>query len=630
MLDRPSDSGRTDSSRNTEANVEQQNSTAVGAKGIFRRFVFVLIVFEILVGVGVLTYDVFDNRKSMHQSIEAIAALGTHVAQTLRADYPDATDQDILLQASQLTKCPMGLVTKQGTLTYTTHPAMNTMVERAYGDRVKVPSQRYPIRKDFGEVSGGWFARPLSDSHDMLMIVPHIPDSEGAIMYVSISAGVIAVALTTSVLAMLGAANWMLHRPLARLVRALTSALKRDVERRRTAEHTAVQARLDAEAHLAFLNNLIDASDHLGVVATDTNDIIQLLNRTAESILGFTSAEAVGKITLTNLMSQSRRRSTHEAPLRSLMKLQDGEVFVTDRSGTEHLVSVNFSDIGDADGQVKGRLMVFIDMTERRRLEVELQLNEMQLVQSSRLAGLGEMASGVAHELNQPLNNISLLASRVMRKLTQSEEPHEFESEKLEKIQTQVQRAGQIIDQLRTFGRPTVARVKRFPVRRPVESVLDLYQDQLTRQDIEIVVDIPEGLPEVCADEPRLEQVLINLLNNARDSFDSTGTCSDPPRIRVKAETEIVQGDDPPRVYLHVEDNGSGMSEDVCRQVFRPFFTTKEVGKGTGLGLSISYSLVRGFGGTLAFNSRLGEGTTFSILLRTTMPPELDSEDAPA
>ena len=612
-----------------DESVELQQSTAIGAKGIFRRFVFVLVVFEMIVGVAVLTYDILDTTASMHEKLDSLGTVGAQVVQSLRAEAPDAAEVDVLRQASRITGFPMGLVTKGGGLTFATEPAMYDAVQIVFLGEPIVPSRRFAIRGELGKVSGGWFVRPFSERYDLLIIVPHLPESEGRMMYFTISAGVLGLGLAASVLVMLGTANWMLRRPLDRLVRALTSALKRDVERRRAAEQVAVQARLDAEAHLAFLDNLINASDLVGIVAVDVNGRIQLLNRAAETILGFSEAEAVGKMTLADLLDRTHRRSLHEVPLRSLMNLQDGEMFVSDRSGTEHLVSVNYSDIEDVEGKVKGRLMVFIDVTERKRLEVELQINETQLVQSAKLAGLGEMATGVAHELNQPLNNIGLLASRVTRRLAKSgeESQFDFEIEKLQKIQGQVQRASKIIDQLRTFGRPTVLQVTDFPIRRPVEAVLDLVGQQLAGRGIEVVVEIPDGLPNVQADEPQLEQVLINLLNNARDALSEHGASSDTPRIRLKAEAEILPGDGELRICLHVEDNGPGMSDEVCRRVFEPFFSTKEVGKGTGLGLSISYGLVRGFGGTLAFRSRLGEGTTFTILLKTVAPPESQPQE---
>jgi histidine kinase len=206
-----------------------------------------------------------------------------------------------------------------------------------------------------------------------------------------------------------------------------------------------------------------------------------------------------------------------------------------------------------------------------------------------------------------------------LRRANQQSGPdHEFEIDKLTKIQGQVQRASKIIDQLRTFGRPTVKRVTRFPVSRPVHAVLDLLRQQLTNRGIRVEFDVPDSLPEVAADEPQLEQVLINLLNNARDALAERPAEADL-WIRIKAETEVMPGETEPRVCLHVADSGPGMDERTLNRIFEPFFTTKEVGKGTGLGLSISYGLVRGFGGTLAVRSRLGEGTTFSLLLPTQM-----------
>jgi PAS domain S-box-containing protein len=522
----------------------------------------------------------------------------------------------------------MGLIAHGGSLAFATDPILYDAIDKTYPRGPIEPSRRFAIRDDLGDVSGGWFVQPFSNQYYLLIVVPHLPESEGKMLHFTIRAGVLGLSLAASVLVMLGTANWMLRHPLDRLVRALTSALNRDIERRRIAEQVAIDARLDAEAHLAFLDNLINASDQVGIVAADEDGYVQLLNRAAEAILGYSEAEAVGKMTLTELLSHSSQDSMHEVPLRSLMTLQESEMFVSDRHGVERLVSVNFSDIKDVEGKDKGHLMVFIDVTERKRLEVELQINEMQLVQSAKLAGLGEMATGVAHELNQPLNNIGLLASRVTRKLINHDHEHAFEIEKLQKIQGQVQRAGKIIDQLRAFGRPTVLHVTDFPIRQPVEAVLDLLGEQLSGRGIEVVVDIPDGLPNVQADESQLEQVLINLLNNARDALSDSGVSPPSPRIRLKAEAEILPGDGELRICLHVQDNGPGMGDDVGRRVFEPFFTTKEVGKGTGLGLSISYSLVRGFGGTLAFRSRPGEGTTFSILLKTVAPPaSLPSEN---
>ena len=607
--------------------IELEQSTERGAKGIFRRFVFVLGVLEVIMGVALLVYDVDDHRRSTQDKLDSMADVVEHMANRMRLESPGTSDEEILQRCSRLTQMPLGLVTKAGALSYASDPAIRSAKPTVFGDGPLALGERVEIREELGNASGGWFVRPFTEKHHMLVVVPHLPEAEGRMMYFTISAGVLGLGMALSVFVMLATANWMLRHPLNRLVRQLTSALKRDVERRRVAEKVAVEARLDAEAHLAFLDNLINASDQVGIVAMDNDGRVQLLNRAAESILGFSETETVGKLTLDEVLDRTRRRSIHEVPLRSLMKLQEGEEFLSDRNGNERLVDVNYSDIDDVEGKTKGRLMVFIDVTERKRLEVELQLNEMQLVQSAKLAGLGEMATGVAHELNQPLNNIGLLASRVTRRLAKADTDHEFELEKLHKIQGQVQRASKIIDQLRTFGRPTVLNVTGFPLHRPIDSVLDLLRQQFATRGIELQVDIPEGLPLVEADEPQLEQVLINLLNNARDAFSERGASDGDPWVRLKAEAELLPGEGELRVCLHVADNGPGMTDEVCRRVFEPFFSTKEVGKGTGLGLSISYGLVRGFGGTLAVRSRKGEGTTFTILLKTVgVPPPSQAE----
>jgi PAS domain S-box-containing protein len=607
--------------------IELEQSTERGAKGIFRRFVFVLGVLEVIMGAALLVYDIDDHRRSTEDKLDSMADVVEHMAIRMRHESPGTSDEEILRRCSRLTEMPLGLVTKAGALSYASDPAIRSAKPTVFGDGPLALGERVEIREALGNASGGWFIRPFTKKHHMLVVVPHLPEAEGRMMYFTISAGVLGLGMALSVFVMLATANWMLRHPLNRLVRQLTSALKRDVERRRVAEKVAVEARLDAEAHLAFLDNLINASDQVGIVAMDNDGRVQLLNRAAESILGFSESETVGKLTLDEVLDRTRRRSIHEVPLRSLMKLQEGEEFLSDRSGNERLVDVNYSDIDDVEGKTKGRLMVFIDVTERKRLEVELQLNEMQLVQSAKLAGLGEMATGVAHELNQPLNNIGLLASRVTRRLVKADQDHEFELEKLHKIQGQVQRASKIIDQLRTFGRPTVLNVTGFPLHRPIDSVLDLLRQQFANRGIELQVDIPEGLPLVEADEPQLEQVLINLLNNARDAFSERGASDDDPWVMLKAEAELLPGEGELRVCLHVADNGPGMTDEVCRRVFEPFFSTKEVGKGTGLGLSISYGLVRGFGGTLAVRSEKGEGTTFTILLKTVgVPPPSQAE----
>jgi PAS domain S-box-containing protein len=494
------------------------------------------------------------------------------------------------------------------------------MLPRVFPDGAR-PATRVAVRRELGELSGAWVIAPLTDRRWVLVIYPHSVDAEGLFLYLTVGAAVMGLGVGISVLLMLLSARWIVHRPLRSLVDRLIGALARDNQRRRAAEQAAVKARTEAERHLAFRNNLIDASDRVCIVATDLEDRIQIFSRGAEALLHYRADETVGKMTLEDLRRQTQRVPSQEVPLRSLLQPSEGEEFFVDKNGQEHLVLLNESDITDADGRRYGRLLVFVDVTRRKRLEAELQLNELQLIQSAKMASLGEMATGVAHEINQPLNNIGIIVSRVLRKLAQPEGcDTAFMQERLGKVESQIRRASKIIDQLRTFGHPRGPQISAAYPRRAVENVLDLMRQQLSDRAITLQLEIPQDLPRVVVDEAQLEQVLVNLLNNARDALAETPIPE--PQITIRAKRDEIAGR--PAVAIQLIDNGPGMAQTVRERVFQPFFTTKHAGKGTGLGLSISYSLVQGFGGTLAVQSAEGQGTTFTVTL-----PAVEAETQP-
>ena len=590
-----------------------QQGTAQGAQKIFLRFVLIALALNLLVGGAGVLYEIFDSMANTREFLEKTGDLAAGACEALRHESPRATDEEIVGRAARITKIPMALVTHAGALRFASHPALPAMAQKVYRGPPTLGT-KVEIEEALGELSGAWILRPYDAKHQLLLVVPRQAEEEGTLQYMTIGAGVLGLGVALSFLIMFFTANWMLRHPLARLVDGLTGALARDVERRRNAEHVAVTARLSAEAHLAFRDNLLDATDWVGIVATDASGRVQLINRAAERILGYREAETVGGVTLAQLRDLTHRPPSQEIPLRSLMQAGPDEEFWVDKAGVEHLLALSTSDITDAEGRTNGQLVVFIDITDRKRLEVELQLNELQLIQSAKLASLGEMATGVAHELNQPLNNIGLLTSRMLKRVP-DDEAGAFLREKLEKVQGQVQRASKIIDQLRSFGRPSVRKITSFPAARPVHTVLDLLGQQFTDKGIAVAVELPDGLPEVEADEAQLEQVLVNLLINARDALIEA---TPPGRERaVRIHAHPVEASSTAGLALCVSDNGPGIPEAVRARIFDPFFSTKEVGKGTGLGLSISYGLVSGFGGTLAVQSTAGEGTTFTITLKT-------------
>jgi C4-dicarboxylate-specific signal transduction histidine kinase len=242
---------------------------------------------------------------------------------------------------------------------------------------------------------------------------------------------------------------------------------------------------------------------------------------------------------------------------------------------------------------------------EMRRREQELRDKQEQLVQAGKLATLGELTTGVAHELNNPLNNTALFVGNAVDLIELGTAEKGQIIRELGQALQQVRKATEIISYLRTFGR--AAPVSREPIslRQAIERALSLMQEQLRLHEIEVTVDLGADDPVVVANSIQLEQVFINLLTNARDAV------ADSPRkaIRISAAAG------PTTVEIAFADTGHGIAPCLEQRIFDPFFTTKEVGKGTGLGLSITYGIIKEHGGTISVVSQPGEGATFLIHL---------------
>jgi C4-dicarboxylate-specific signal transduction histidine kinase len=242
---------------------------------------------------------------------------------------------------------------------------------------------------------------------------------------------------------------------------------------------------------------------------------------------------------------------------------------------------------------------------EMRQREQDLRDKQEQLVQAGKLATLGELATGIAHELNNPLNNIGLFVGNAMDIL-------EFQvwSEKkavgmLRNALQQVRKASEIISHLRTFGRAAPVSRELVSLALVIDRAISLMREQLRLREINIAVELGTEDLIVLGNPIQLEQVFLNLLTNARDAL------MDSPRKEIRISGVVRSG----CVEVTFSDTGHGFAPAVERRIFDPFFTTKEVGKGTGLGLSITYGIVKEHGGTISVSSRLGEGTTFLLNL---------------
>jgi C4-dicarboxylate-specific signal transduction histidine kinase len=242
---------------------------------------------------------------------------------------------------------------------------------------------------------------------------------------------------------------------------------------------------------------------------------------------------------------------------------------------------------------------------EMRRREQELRDKQEQLVQAGKLATLGELTTGVAHELNNPLNNTGLFVGNALDLIELGATDREKIIRELRHALEQVRKATEIISHLRTFGRAAPVSRTPVPLRQVVESAISLLEEQLRLRGIEVTIDLALENPLVVGNSIQLEQVFINLLTNARDAV------ADSPRKAIRVSVSIGST----AVEVAFADTGPGIPPGLEQRIFDPFFTTKDVGKGTGLGLSITYGIIREHGGTISVVSRPGEGATFLIRL---------------
>jgi signal transduction histidine kinase len=239
----------------------------------------------------------------------------------------------------------------------------------------------------------------------------------------------------------------------------------------------------------------------------------------------------------------------------------------------------------------------------RERTE-ELRVTTQQLWQAARLAGVGELAASIAHELNNPLGTISLRVEGILAK-TPADDPRR---RPLEIVEQEVERMARLVGNLLQFSRAGVDKVSTVDVGEEIRRTLELVEHHLRKHQIRAEPEFAPGVPSIYADRQQLRQVLLNLFTNAADAMPNGGRLA--PRVR---PLESAAGR--PAVVIEVADTGTGIPPELLPRVTEPFFTTKPEGKGTGLGLAICRRIVHQHQGTIEVDSRLGEGTTVRITL---------------
>jgi signal transduction histidine kinase len=262
----------------------------------------------------------------------------------------------------------------------------------------------------------------------------------------------------------------------------------------------------------------------------------------------------------------------------------------------------------DSDGRPIRFIGISINVTPRKQAEAELRQKQEQLIQADKLASIGELAAGVAHELNNPLNNIALFIGNVSDDLTGVRTPPRNRDElvrELEAATEQVRKASEIITHLRTFARKASVQRASVSINEVLRSSLFLLREQFRLEEVELSFEPCQSNAQVQGSHVQLEQVFVNLLSNAGDAV----------REAKEKHIQLTCVAQATTVEVKIQDSGIGIPADVLPRIFEPFFTTKEVGQGTGLGLSITSSIITDHGGSIHVESRPGEGTAFIVRL---------------
>lgn len=259
---------------------------------------------------------------------------------------------------------------------------------------------------------------------------------------------------------------------------------------------------------------------------------------------------------------------------------------------------------------------------ERRIEERSRELNQTQaqLFQTSKLATLGEMSAGIAHEMNQPLGGISLVCANIRKMMERGKLTNESLQEDVSDIEKSVHRMTRVINHIRTFARQDTLKFVDMEVAATIDSAMSLLAEQLRLHEIEVVLDLGSNIPKTIGEPYQLEQVWINLISNGRDAMDEKAQKIKDGRLPsedYRKKLIISVSFDPSTNIIKVSftDNGLGLSPEKKAKMFEPFYTTKEVGKGSGLGLSISYGIIDSHKGKFEVETTEGKGTTMKVLL---------------
>ena len=350
----------------------------------------------------------------------------------------------------------------------------------------------------------------------------------------------------------------------------------------------------ELEALQEFNDNLLE-SLNAGILVVDLHQRIISWNRKLEELCQIKRSRAMGKKldqvlpadflrSINSLMSPEGWSSSQ---LFNLYKLN-----LVNKKGRKSVINLSISPLFTNEHRFYGKIVIFDDITDQVKLED-------QLLQAEKLASLGFLAAGIAHEVNTPLTGISSYTQMLMKEVDDSDP----KSEILHKMEQQTFRASQIVNNLLNFARQSKGHFTELDVNQVITDTISLFEYQLRSSGIKLKLNLEDSPPPIRGDKGKLQQLLLNLLKNATESMPQGG------ELGVTSKTENDS------VLVSIRDTGAGIAKENLPKIYDPFFTTKKGRKGTGLGLSVSYGIIQEHSGSISVKSSLGKGTDFIIKL---------------
>ncbi len=349
------------------------------------------------------------------------------------------------------------------------------------------------------------------------------------------------------------------------------------------------------ESSQQYLDNILHSSDS-AIMVVDNDEKFISWNKGAENIFGYAENEVIGKPS--SLLFPKGKKYEAELELIKEEIKKTGFVSIDDtervtKDGKKVTIQLTVTKLPGSNGESAGRTVIIRDYTEMKKLQ-------QQIDQSEKLAVIGQLAAGVAHEIGNPLTSISSIVQILQRK-----SPDDFFSEQLSTVKENIDRISKIVRELVDFSRPPSHEKTLINITDIVKTAIGIVKYDKRVKKVDFNTDLDPDSPMIMVVPDQLLQVFVNILLNALDAIKGNG------------ELQINSYHDNENIFVKITDDGIGMDEKTISKIFDPFFTTKGVGKGTGLGLSVSYGIVKKFRGDISVESKPNKGSTFTIKIPT-------------